>query len=161
MCKIRGINLRFTLFVLSLRQNNTYTMKTRILLLAVVLAGISHCVSADDYSTLYVLPAEVSQPVEEIALADISSFTFSGGKMHVTMSNSSVKDIALVDIHKLIFQLPTTVSLPEATASGQCEVFTLSGQKVASGNKADALRQLPKGIYVVKDGHNVVKVTKR
>ena len=83
-----------------------------------MLAGISHCVSADDYSTLYVLPAEVSQPVEEIALADISSFTFS-------------------------------------------EVFTLSGQKVASGNKADALRQLPKGIYVVKDGHNVVKVTKR
>ena len=81
--------------------------------------------------------------------------------MHVTMSNSSVKDIALVDIHKLIFQLPTTVSLPVATASEQCEVFTLSGQKVASGNKADALRQLPKGIYVVKDGHNVVKVTKR
>ena len=117
MCKIRGINLRFTLFVLSLRQNNTYTMKTRILLLAAMLAGISHCVSADDYSTLYVLPAEVSQPIEEITLADISSFTFSGGKMHVTMSNSSVKDIALVDIHKLIFQLPTTVSLPVARAS--------------------------------------------
>ena len=77
-----------------------------------MLAGISHCVSADDYSTLYVLPAEVSQPVEEIALADISSFTFSGGKMHVTMSNSSVKDIALVDIHKLIFQRPRRSACP-------------------------------------------------
>lgn len=90
---------------------------------------------------------------------DNLSMTFSGGKLLLDNGAAATQEIAVADLSRMFFSSFTS-SITETTSCGDAEklVYTLSG---ACMGRYDAVKTLPGGMYVVKEGDKTFKMTVR
>ena len=86
------------------------------------------------------------------------TITFENGNLIATQ-NGETTTLELNSLSKMFFAETTDIQMP-SNALETGDVFDLQGRRVASKVQLKNLQnQLPKGIYIVKNGQKTVKVT--
>ena len=121
--------------------------------ITLALLAISTSVFADDYLYLTIGYNSTEQSIE---LATIQKITFENNQMVVTTSEGNVT-FPQSEMEKMFFSSTATAieTIDDAqppVANNQWPMYDLSGRKVSG--------QLPKGIYIVRQGNKIVKVSK-
>ena len=126
-------------------------MKTTIF--AALLCAFSLTALADDY-TLYV---ETAAGSSAYAYDDLQRITFKDGQMVIETKSGESTSVGIATISRVYFDnVATGVEKVEPTiVTADKEVYDLSGRRVS------AITELPKGIYVVKEGGKTRKIVKK
>lgn len=124
-----------------------------------IVFGLLFCMvlcHAEDYTNLSFENTDGS--VVSVSVDNLS-MTFSGGKLLLDNGAAATQEIAVADLSRMFFSSSTS-SIMETTSCGDAEklVYTLSG--VCMG-RYDAVKTLPGGMYVVKEGNKTFKMTVR
>lgn len=87
------------------------------------------------------------------------TITFADGNL-IASQGGQQTTLALTSLSKMFFSLTSDVQNLSADAAETGDVFDLQGRCIASKIRLKDLRnQLPKGIYIVKNGQKAVKIT--
>ena len=126
-------------------------MKTTIF--AALLCAFSLTALADDY-TLYV---ETAAGSSAYAYDDLQRITFKDGQMVIETKSGESTSVGIATISRVYFDnVATGVEKVEPTiVTADKEVYDLSGRRVSVNT------ELPKGIYVVKEGGKTRKIVKK
>ncbi len=126
-------------------------MKTTIF--AALFSMLSLSAFADDY-TLYVQTAVAESTY---AFDDLQRITFDNGNMVIATKNGESTSVGIATISRVYFDnVATGVEKVEPTVvTADKEVYDLSGRRVSVNT------ELPKGIYVVKEGGKTRKIVKK
>ena len=131
-------------------------MKKIILMLAFVASFVT--ANASDYKFLTV---QQSNGTEQSFTASGLTITFSSGNM-VINENGTSTTISLAGLSKMYFSDEST-GIKNLTNEGEesVEVFDLQGRRLPSlqGGAGGKFSQLPKGVYIVKQGDRSFKIT--
>ena len=133
-------------------------MKKIMLTLALMMA-IAMNAAADNYYSYLIL--ENSDGTTLSYVANELEITFSDGNLIVSQ-NGTATSHPLSSLSKMFFSNSTSSiqSADEEKTAETGEVFDLQGRRVAAQMRlADINRQLPKGVYIVKNGEKSVKFT--
>ncbi|MBP5136508.1 MAG: T9SS type A sorting domain-containing protein [Paludibacteraceae bacterium] len=126
-------------------------MKTTIF--AALFSMLTLSAFADDY-TLYVQTAVAEYTY---AFDDLQRITFDNGNMVIATKSGESTSVGISTISRVYFDnVATGVEKVEPTiVTADKEVYDLSGRRVSVNT------ELPKGIYVVKEGGKTYKIVKK
>lgn len=126
-------------------------MKTTIF--AALFSMLTLSAFADDY-TLYVQTAAAEYTY---AFDDLQRITFDNGNMVIATKSGESTSVGISTISRVYFDnVATGVEKVEPTiVTADKEVYDLSGRRVSVNT------ELPKGIYVVKEGGKTYKIVKK
>ena len=119
-------------------------MKMKTTIFAALFSMLSLSAFADDY-TLYVQTAVAEYTY---AFDDLQRITFDNGNMVIATKNGESTSVGIATISRVEKVEPTIVTADK-------EVYDLSGRRVSVNT------ELPKGIYVVKEGGKTRKIVKK
>ncbi|MCR5820506.1 MAG: T9SS type A sorting domain-containing protein [Bacteroidaceae bacterium] len=150
-------------------------MKQILLSLALTVVTAT-TVLADSYNYLTIA---TSSSEASVALRQLKKITFVGDDMIVTTVDGNENSFALADLNSMYFaSTATAISRTEsartlayengqliASGSGIIQVFNAAGSLVRSLSASSSrtsvnLSALPRGIYIVKQGNNTIKIAK-
>ncbi|MCI6619482.1 MAG: T9SS type A sorting domain-containing protein [Prevotella sp.] len=118
-----------------------------------LLCGLT--MSAEGYSFLNV--AKVTGESEGNALSDFTKITFTGGQMHLLNGASEVKTYDLSSLSKMWLSTTSGIRNIQTTETDRpAEIYLMSGKRVNAG-----LNNLPKGVYIIKEGNVARKLIRR
>lgn len=128
-------------------------MKMKTTIFAALFGMLSLSAFADDY-TLYVQTAVAEYTY---AFDDLQRITFDNGNMVIATKNGESTSVGIATISRVYFDnVATGVEKVEPTVvTADKEVYDLSGRRVSVNT------ELPKGIYVVKEGGKTRKIVKK
>jgi hypothetical protein len=100
-----------------------------------------------------------------VLFTDMPEFTYADG--NVTMKSSATElSWPIEKLQKLTFEnsdIPTDIRDVKATGldllSDQFDVYDLGGKQIRKDAKS--LSELPRGVYIVKDGNTTIKVVRK
>jgi hypothetical protein len=101
----------------------------------------------------------------EVLFADMPELTYADGYVSITSNSpSTTLSWPIEDLQRLTFEnVSTAIRDVKATGldilSGNMSVYDLSGKMVKKQIKS--LSELPKGVYIVKDGSVSIKVVRK
>ena len=101
----------------------------------------------------------------EVLFADMPEFTYADGSISLQSNNpSTTLSWPIENLQKLTFEnVSTAIRDVKATGldilSDQMSVYDLSGKMVKKQIKS--LSELPRGVYIVKDGSVTIKVVRK
>ena len=129
-------------------------MKKLFLTLVVAVATVMTA-NASGYESLTIQKSDGTM----ISLASSGlTITFENGNLIATQ-NGETTTLELNSLSKMFFAETTDIQMP-SNALETGDVFDLQGRRVASKVQLKSLQnQLPKGVYIVKNGQKTVKVT--
>ena len=121
--------------------------------------GIS--ASAEDTSS-YIIINKVGTPGQEVRYqigTQVDRIVLTDAKLLLQRGDRVVAQMAESEFASFSFAGVTDgVTTPTADgAEGQTEIYTIDGRRVAAGTAIDAL---PRGVYVVRQGHAVRKIVR-
>ena len=127
-------------------------------LLLTLTALFSATVFADGID--YIVIEQTDASTTQIALTDFKQIKFSDSQMMVLKDGATVATFMLKDLHKMFFGPTenTSIDQTEWDGTGEVEVFSTSGVLLKRGN-IDML-SLPRGIYIIRQGNKVKKISK-
>ncbi|MBR4389353.1 MAG: T9SS type A sorting domain-containing protein [Prevotella sp.] len=109
----------------------------------------------------YIVIENTDASTTQIALTDFKQIKFTDSQMMMLNdSGSTVATFMLKELHRMYFG-PTEssdIDQPEWEAVGEVEVYSVSGILVKQGDMD--LESLPRGIYIIRQGNKVVKVSR-
>ena len=128
-------------------------MKMKTTIFAALFSMLSLSAFADDY-TLYVQTAVAEYTY---AFDDLQRITFDNGNMVIATKSGESTSVGIATISRVYFDnVATGVEKVEPTVvTVDKEVYDLSGRRVSVNT------ELPKGIYVVKEGGKTRKIVKK
>ena len=139
------------------RQITSTMKKIRTLVTALLLTATAVC-HADGFE--YLVVEQTNGTTAETALASFDQIRFTDGKMVILNGGTAMASYPLVGLKKMYFGNGATAitQVEAARPVGEVEVYTTSGVLVKRGDAS--LAGLPGGIYIIKDGRGVRKVTR-
>ncbi len=118
-----------------------------------LLCGLT--MSAEGYSFLNV--AKVTGESEGNALSSFTKITFSDGQMHLLNGASQVKSYDLSSLRKMWLSTTSGIrNIQNSETNRPAEIYLMSGKRV----NADP-NNLPKGVYIIKEGNVTRKLIRR
>ena len=115
----------------------------RVILILVLVASAVLSVSADNFNFLTLQQADGTEQSFNVSGLTI---TFSDGNMLVSQDGTTTT-LSLKDLNKMYFSVETA------------SVYDLQGRKVADNVQLSTINsELPKGVYIVKQGNTSVKI---
>ena len=103
----------------------------------------------------------------EVLFADMPELTYADGNVNLqSNSPSTTFSWPIANVQKLTFEnsdIPTDIRDVKATGldllSDQFDVYDLGGKQIRKDAKS--LSELPRGVYIVKDGSTTIKVVRK
>lgn len=129
----------------------------RVILILVLVASAVLSVSADNFNFLTLQQADVTEQSFNVSGLTI---TFSDGNMLVSQDGTTTT-LSLKDLNKMYFSVTSGIRQPESVATKMetASVYDLQGRKVADNVQLSTINsELPKGVYIVKQGNTSVKI---
>lgn len=134
-------------------------MKTFRLLIIAMATLLSAPASADGIE--YIVVEKTDASTTQMSLSDFSQIKFNDTQMMMISNSVTVASFPLKDLRKMYFG-PTESSGIDSTewdATGEVEIYSTSGILLHRGGMD--LGSLPQGIYIIRQGNRVMKVSKR
>lgn len=124
-----------------------------------MLAMLSGMASADGIDYIVVEKTDASST--QVALSDFNQIKFNDTQMLMVNNGATIATYQLKDLRRMYFG-PTESTRIEETewdASSQVEIYSMSGILLKRGDLD--MQSLPNGIYIVRQGTRVMKVSKK
>jgi hypothetical protein len=143
-----------------MKRTNNYLASVAMMLLLAVLSPIG--VWADDAKIIVWLN---DGSKSEVLFADMPELTYADGYVSITSNSpSTTLSWPIENLQKLTFENTSTAIRDVKTAgldllSEKFDAYDLSGKMVKKQIKS--LSELPKGVYIVKDGDVTIKVVRK
>ena len=140
------------------RQTNLLARATMTLLLAVLCSAGAR--AADETAPGIVVWMNDGNKVE-VMFSDMPEFTYSDGNVVLQTSRASLS-WPLENVQKFTFGEVSTSGIKPIGldfASGNIAVYDLNGKLVKSN--INSISELPRGVYIVKDGRVTTKVVRK
>ena len=129
----------------------------RVILILVLVASAVLSVSADNFNFLTLQQADGTEQSFNVSGLTI---TFSDGNMLVSQGGTTTT-LSLKDLNKMYFSVTSGIRQPESVATKMetASVYDLQGRKGADNVQLSTINsELPKGVYIVKQGNTSVKI---
>lgn len=145
-----------------MKKKNNLLARAAMTLLLAVLCSIG--VRAEDKAMGIVVWMNDGAPVK-VLFSDMPEFTYADGYVSLQTNNpSTTLSWPIENLQKFTFEeIPTGIKDIQGTGldilSDQMTVYDLSGKLVKKQVKS--LSELPKGVYIVKDGRVTTKVVRK
>lgn len=134
-------------------------MKKLRTLISTFFVVLSASVFADGIE--YIVVEKTDASTTQMALSDFSQIKFNDTQMMMIGNSVTVASFPLKDLRKMYFSPTESTGIDAAVwdATGEVEIYSTSGILLHRGGMD--LGSLPQGIYIIRQGNRVTKVSRR